>query len=222
MPPLLADSGPGLDWSQTLILGAAILLGLALNAWRRRRAAKRGETESDDGAGNNRSGAAWRRSVGVLRETTADAAQAPAQDLERLTPGRYGAGATRDLTPAEIRLLKPSYAPRLDGDPDPGEIVWTWVPYAENDGRGKDRPVLIIARVGEHAFAGCYLSTKQHRDFVSVGTGGWDAQGRESFLAPDRVLRVEAGGMRREGQVLPLGRFEQAVEAVVRLHGIDR
>ena len=127
---------------------------------------------------------------------------------------------TRDLTPAEIRSLRPSYQPHPDGDPDPGEIVWAWVPYAENDGRGKDRPVLIIARIDGRTTAGCYLSTKQHRGFVSVGTGGWDSQGRESFLAPDRVLRIPDEGMRREGHVLSRDRFARAVETVMRAHGM--
>ena len=38
-----------------------------------------------------------------------------------------------------------SYEPQTDGAPDPGEVVWTWVPFEENDGRGKDRPVLVVA-----------------------------------------------------------------------------
>jgi hypothetical protein len=37
------------------------------------------------------------------------------------------------------------YSPETDGAPDPGEIVWTWVPFEEDDGRGKDRPVLVVA-----------------------------------------------------------------------------
>lgn len=136
------------------------------------------------------------------------------------SPGRDGSSATRDLAPSEIRTLRPSYDPAPDGDPDPGEVVWTWVPYVENDGRGKDRPVLIIARIDATSTAGCYLSTKEHRGFVPVGSGGWDGQGRESFLAPDRVLRVSHDGMRREGHVLPQERFSRAVDAVARLHGI--
>ncbi|WP_449280831.1 type II toxin-antitoxin system PemK/MazF family toxin [Leucobacter sp.] len=138
-------------------------------------------------------------------------------------PGGLGRGQTtrtRDLTPAEIRELRPSYSPQPDGDPDPGEVVWAWVPYAENDGRGKDRPVLIVARIDARTTAGCYLSTKQHRGFVSVGTGGWDGQGRESFLAPDRVLRISDEDMRREGHVLARDRFARAVETVVRTHAI--
>jgi len=34
------------------------------------------------------------------------------------------------------------YTPHLDGDPDPGEVVWTWVPYEDDPSQGKDRPVL--------------------------------------------------------------------------------
>lgn len=135
------------------------------------------------------------------------------------SPGQYGDGATRDLNRAEIRALRPSYEPRLDGEPDPGEVVWTWVPFVENDGRGKDRPVLIIARLGNDAWAGCYLTTKEHRGFVSVGTGPWDSQGRESFLSPERVLRITEAGMRRESTGMSQGVFERAVSAVLRYHG---
>ena len=137
------------------------------------------------------------------------------------SPGQFGADATRDLTASEIRTLRPSYQPSPDGDPDPGEVVWTWVPYAEHDGRGKDRPVLILARIDDGSTAGCYLSTKQHRDFVSVGTGDWDSQGRTSYLAPDRILRVTDAGMRREGHVLPEERFTDAVDAVAQLHRLQ-
>ncbi len=147
---------------------------------------------------------------------------APAgHDAGGRSPGRFGDDATRELTRAEIRELRLSYGPSPDGNPDPGEIVWTWVPYAENDGRGKDRPVLIIARIDATSTACCYLSTKQRAGFVSVGTGGWDSQGRGSFLAPDRVLRITDAGMRREGHVLSQERFARAAEAVARLHGID-
>lgn len=132
------------------------------------------------------------------------------------SPGQFGPGATRDLRPEELTGISLSYSPEADGDPDPGEIVWTWVPYVENDGRGKDRPVLIIARLDENATVGCYLSTKQHRGFVSIGSGPWDSQGRESFISPERFLRVTHDGMRREGTVLSRERFEPAVRAVLR------
>ena len=33
------------------------------------------------------------------------------------------------------------YAPEMDGDPDPGEIVWAWVSFEEDSRVGKDRPL---------------------------------------------------------------------------------
>ena len=61
-------------------------------------------------------------------------------------PGRNGPTATTEADPRDAGPVRTSYAPDRDGDPDPGEIVWTWVPFEENDGRGKDRPVLVVAR----------------------------------------------------------------------------
>lgn len=134
------------------------------------------------------------------------------------SPGRHGDGATRDARPDELARLRFEYAPHPDGDPDPGEVVWTWVPYAENDGRGKDRPVLIVGRLGDSSVAGCYLSTKQHDGFVGMGSGGWDSQGRESFLAPDRVLRITHAGMRREGVQVDREHFVAAARAIALHH----
>ena len=131
------------------------------------------------------------------------------------SPGQYGAGATRDLTRAEIAELSPSYSPNPDGDPDPGEVIWTWVPYVENDGRGKDRPVLIISRLADGSTAGCYLSTKDHDGYISVGRGAWDSKGRESFLNPERLLRITDEGMRREGTVMPKERFAKATAEIM-------
>ena len=62
------------------------------------------------------------------------------------SPGRSGRTATVEVDPRAVGAVSIDYAPAVDGDPDPGEIVWTWVPYEERDGRGKDRPVLIVAR----------------------------------------------------------------------------
>lgn len=159
--------------------------------------------------------ATWRNSSGTQ---TRENSTSPTNF--EVSPGQAGNGATRDLTPKEMKSLRPSYAPKLDGEPDPGEVIWTWVPYVENDGRGKDRPVLIIARLDSESWAACYLSTKQHRDFVPVGTGTWDSQGRESYLSPERVLRVTEEGMRRESTGVDRVHFDRAVQAIREWHGL--
>ncbi len=143
----------------------------------------------------------------------------PVQDPQA-SPGQYGEGRTRDLEVAEFRKIRLEYSPHPDGDPDPGEVVWTWVPYVENDGRGKDRPVLIIGRIDASTVVGCYLSTKQHRDFIPIGSGSWDSQGRQSFLSPERLLRVTHSGMRRESAQVDRQGFERAVAGIRAYYGL--
>ncbi|MGH6654106.1 MAG: type II toxin-antitoxin system PemK/MazF family toxin [Actinocrinis sp.] len=131
------------------------------------------------------------------------------------SPGRFGPTATVEVEPTEIGRIHTSYAPKHDGDPDPGEIVWTWVPFEEHDGRGKDRPVLIVAREHEGALLAVQLTSKRHdgtTDFVDVGTGPWDREGRESWVNLERVVRVHDEGMRREACAMQKQHFDAVVE----------
>lgn len=129
-------------------------------------------------------------------------------------PGRAGATATVEAAPREVGRVRTQYAPAHDGDPDPGEIVWTCVPFEENDGRGKDRPVLVVAREAAGTLLAVQLSSKRHdhdREWVPIGSGPWDAAGRDSWVAIDRVLRVHERGMRREACALDRMRFNLVV-----------
>ena len=62
------------------------------------------------------------------------------------------------------------YAPSPDGAPDPGEIVWTWVPYEEDHTQGKDRPVLLVGRSGPRLLA-LMLTSKDHSGDHRRSTG---------------------------------------------------
>lgn len=128
-----------------------------------------------------------------------------------VSPGQSGPDATDDAAPSLNAAAAFSYAPDPDGDPDPGEVVWTWVPFEEHDGRGKDRPVLIVARTPGDDLLGVMLTSKDHNDtdYLPVGSGGWDSEGRNSWAKLDRVLLVHPGGMRREGTALARDEFDQ-------------
>ena len=141
---------------------------------------------------------------------------------EGLELGRSGPTATVEVTPREVASLHLSYNPRPDGTPDPGEIVWTWVPFEENDGRGKDRPVLVVGRLDKRRVIAFALTSKQHsgqRDYLPLGTGDWDREGRPSWIDLDRVLRVDEAGMRREGAVLDRKRFGLVAGALAKRYG---
>lgn len=106
-----------------------------------------------------------------------------------------------------------SYAPRADGDADPGEVVWTWVPYEDDPRQGKDRPVLVIGYAGPK-LAVLPLTSKNHTDYadcVELGTGPWDRDGRVSYVKLDRILKVTPAKVRREGATLDKARFERVI-----------
>ncbi|HEX5567910.1 MAG TPA: type II toxin-antitoxin system PemK/MazF family toxin [Streptomyces sp.] len=138
------------------------------------------------------------------------------------SPGRSGPTATVEARADEVGVVRTLYAPDPDGEPDPGEIVWTWVPYEEDDGRGKDRPVLVVAREEAGTLLAVQLSSRQrerHHDWVPLGSGPWDRSGRESWVDLDRVLRIHPGGMRREACALDRARFYLVVHSLQQRYG---
>jgi hypothetical protein len=114
------------------------------------------------------------------------------------------------------------YAPQLDGQADPGEIVWTWVVYEDEPDQGKDRPVLVVGREGA-TLLGLMLSSRNTRDgqhnWFALGPGGWDRDARPSWVRLDRVLRVDQDGIRREGAVLDRARFEAVAKTLRKNYG---
>ncbi|MGC4932843.1 type II toxin-antitoxin system PemK/MazF family toxin [Gordonia sp. DT30] len=120
-----------------------------------------------------------------------------------------------------------SYSPDLDGAADPGEIVWTWVEFEDDPTQGKDRPVLVVGRDRNEEqtddVLGLMLSSKEyHRDdanWESLGSGAWDTQHRESFVRLDRVLVVDADGIRREGAILPREQFDAVASRLRHSYG---
>lgn len=148
---------------------------------------------------------------------------------ERTTPTRGGTepGHARGtetvrVDPERLTALQVTYAPQRDGAPDAGEIVWTWVPYEENDGRGKDRPVLVIARESADRVYAVRMTSKPHdgdRDYLSIGTGAWDSQGRESWVDVEQLYSVHERGLRREAAVLDRSRYDRVGAALTRRYG---
>jgi len=142
-------------------------------------------------------------------------AAATPQPPVAITAGRP---VTRMSFPTAQRARKLVYAPDLDGRADPGEIVWTWVVYEDDPTRGKDRPVLVVGR-DRSVLLGLMVSSQgRHageRDWVGIGAGAWDYEGRESWVRLDRVLDVPEEGIRREGAILDREIFD-AVAARLR------
>jgi hypothetical protein len=116
------------------------------------------------------------------------------------------------------------WTPHPDGRPDPGEVVWTWVPFEEDHLHGKDRPVLLVGTEGPWLLAVPLTSKDHDRDaaeerregrlWCDVGSGAWDSRGRPSEARVDRILRVDPAAIRREGAVLDRAVFDQVAAAI--------
>lgn len=169
-------------------------------------------------------GSVLRRAADVamqfLKDSQKESRQTPQKSPRQGRQGGHGgprpgppstAGRVR-TAPTGDRAREVAYAPEPDGAADPGEIVWTWVPYEEDASQGKDRPLLVVGRSGGELL-GLMLSSQDKRahdpDWVGIGSGAWDREGRDSYIRLDRVLEVEEHGIRREGAVLDRARFDR-------------
>ena len=123
-----------------------------------------------------------------------------------------------------------SYEPNPDGQPDPGEVVWAWVAYEDDPSQGKDRPVLLVGRDGDDLL-GLQLTSKDHdrdaedearygRHWMDVGSGDWDREHRDSEVRLDRLLRLPAAEVRREGAALDRQVFDAVVLAAREHHAL--
>lgn len=167
-------------------------------------------------------GNAVRTSLRVLERFRSGGAGSPGSTV---TPARSRTGVSAGYPGDFHGISAVRYAPEPDGEPDPGEVVWTWVPYEEDYSRGKDRPVLLIGHNGPHLL-GLMLTSRDHDqdrngagDYVDVGTGSWDRQSRPSEANLRRILQIRPDEIRREGAVLERARFDLVAAELRRRHG---
>ena len=154
-----------------------------------------------------------------------------AEPAQSRTPKSSAASSSRGVSVYDVSALGLpafSYSPDPDGDADPGEVVWAWVPFEEDPTQGKDRPVLVLAR-HESRLVVAQMTSKDHdrdaaqearwgRFWYDVGTGDWDRQGRPSEVRLDRLLLVEPASVRREGATMNREVFDGVVAALRHHH----
>ena len=162
-----------------------------------------------------------RRSRSTRRRTT----RTPSNTGQHPSGSRRTGGPGRREYPGDFKgTPRITYSPAPGEEADPGEVVWTWVPYEEDHREGKDRPVLIIGRDHEWLL-GLLLTSKDHdrdaaqearygRLWMDIGTGEWDPQRRPSEVRINRILRIDPDDVRRIGAVLDRDIFDDVAAAV--------
>lgn len=77
--------------------------------------------------------------------------------------------------------------------------------------------MLVIGRESGTRVYAVRLTSKSHegdRDFLALGTGEWDTQGRPSWVDIEQLYLVHDKGMRREAAVLDRERFSRIAVAL--------
>lgn len=172
-----------------------------------------GDRHGDGSAGT------FRRLLDALHRII-EAFTGPERDRPSRQPSRQSSGRS-PARPSDGSSVRIEYTPKLDGDPDPGEVAWAWVPFEDDPSQGKDRPVVIVGRRGQH-LVGVPLTTKVdgRETQVAVGTGAWDSQRRDSYARVERLLDLDPHHVRREGAILAPDRFAAVAAALDRLHDV--
>ncbi|MBO3101263.1 type II toxin-antitoxin system PemK/MazF family toxin [Cellulomonas fengjieae] len=164
----------------------------------------------------------WTRVRRAFRDRVAHLARPTRPAPDRTVPDRT-------VLPDHREPVQLEYAPAPDGDADPGEIVWAWVPFEDDPSKGKDRPALVIGRASADLLA-LMLTSKDHsrdaalearhgRVWMDIGTGAWDSRRRPSEVRLDRVLRLHPSAVRREGARVDRQLFDTVAVALRRAQG---
>ncbi len=181
--------------------------------------------KSESHKGESRQGEARTSGSSAPKPSAPKPSSAKSSAPKPSAPASTGASDGSDY-PGDYRdMINFEYSPSLDGDADPGEIVWTWVPFEEDHSQGKDRPVLLVGRDGEYLLA-LMMTSKDHNNrehadsnYLDIGSGPWDPQGRASEVKLNRVIRVRPDAMRREGAIMPEDTFRLIERAWTRHNG---
>lgn len=99
------------------------------------------------------------------------------------------------------------YAPTMDGQAEPGEVVWLDV-----NGCSEAKSILVIGRT-KRSLLGQLITPNpdlsQSYDWMDIGSGVWDKEGRTCWLRLDKIIEVSESGIQRRGATLSPHLFER-------------
>lgn len=124
-----------------------------------------------------------------------------------------------DLQPAAFEIVEATacarnlfYAPNMDGQVDPGEVVFFLAQGDNASDQPQERALIVVGRIGDQ-ITGLLTSPNPNnqwkKTWIDIGAGPWDTQGRQAWARVDKVIRISESDIRRQGAVIPPARFER-------------
>ncbi|MBF4553937.1 type II toxin-antitoxin system PemK/MazF family toxin [Corynebacterium sp. DSM 45110] len=136
-----------------------------------------------------------------------------------LASNRQSYAATKDESvkvPTQQHAQAVMYAPDMDGQADPGEVIWNYL-RTQKGGDLQLRSILIVGRQ-KHTLLGLLISANPEHahkhNWMRIGSGPWDREGRESYVCLDKVLEIPESQIQRRGVSMPERRFERIAAAL--------
>ena len=103
------------------------------------------------------------------------------------------------------------YSPDMDGQADPGEVVWIPLQLEGEDAALRERAVVVVGRHDQYLL-GMLISTRtehsEQPEWLFIGSGFWNEDPKPSWVRMDRILLIPESGIRRAGAMMPRRRFE--------------
>ncbi|MCS4490525.1 growth inhibitor PemK [Corynebacterium sp. ES2794-CONJ1] len=110
------------------------------------------------------------------------------------------------------------YAPNMDGQVDPGEVVFFTRP-SEPD---FERALIVVGRSGDKLLGLITSPNPAHAlssSWAEIGAGPWDETGRNAWARLDKLVQVPEIVIRRQGAVIPPRRWESIANRLRREFG---
>lgn len=100
------------------------------------------------------------------------------------------------------------YAPDMDGNAEPGEVVWVTVPSHPP----RQRSMLVVGRERGEVLGLLISSEAEHASderWLGIGAGEWNASGKPCWVRLDKTMIVPESDLHRSGTIIPQRRFER-------------
>lgn len=114
------------------------------------------------------------------------------------------------------------YAPDMDGQADPGEVVWIMVNTNGPDKPPMERAIVVVGRAA-HKILGLLISPddahKDEQNWLDIGAGAWDESSRQCWVRLDKVLEIPELHIRRQGAIIPKHRFDRIANRLRKEYG---